>query len=285
MLATTILPDDALMCIALNDAFTLGVLSSRAHLCWVTANAASMGVYVGDVRYIKSRCFDRFPFPATGDLQKQPIRDLTEKLDTHRRRVLEEHPGLSLTGLYNVVEELREGTDPDALDPTDRQNFDDGQVLILKELHDKLDAEVAAAYGWPADLAAQEILGRLVSLNKERAAEEAKGEVRWLRPDYQIPRFGTPKQKAELDLLGGDMRAAAPATKESYPADEIAQTAAVMAVLASAAEPLGSDAIAATFKQGRKCVRNVQAVLASLARMGRVDTRDSGKSFLLRPTT
>jgi hypothetical protein len=48
---------------------------------------------------------------------------------------------------------------------------------------------VAAAYGWPADLAPAEIVARLVALNAERAAEEAAGHIRWLRPDYQIPRF------------------------------------------------------------------------------------------------
>jgi hypothetical protein len=46
--------------------------------------------------------------------------------------------------------------------------------------------------------------------------------------------------------------------------------------------PLGADAIAATFKQGRKCGPSVHAVLASLARMGRLDVRDNGKTFLLR---
>ena len=34
------------------------------------------------------------------------------------------------------------------------------------------------------------MLARLVALNRQRAAEEARGHVRWLRPDYQIPRFG-----------------------------------------------------------------------------------------------
>jgi hypothetical protein len=40
--------------------------------------------------------------------------------------------------------------------------------------HKKLDAAVAAAYGWPADLADAEILERLLALNLERAAEEAQ---------------------------------------------------------------------------------------------------------------
>jgi hypothetical protein len=40
--------------------------------------------------------------------------------------------------------------------------------------HKKLDAAVADAYGWPADLADEQILERLLALNFERAAAEAK---------------------------------------------------------------------------------------------------------------
>ena len=40
--------------------------------------------------------------------------------------------------------------------------------------HKKLDAAVAAAYGWPADLSDEQILEKLLALNLERAAEEAK---------------------------------------------------------------------------------------------------------------
>jgi hypothetical protein len=40
--------------------------------------------------------------------------------------------------------------------------------------HKKLDAAVAAAYGWPADLSDEQILERLLALNLQRAAEEAK---------------------------------------------------------------------------------------------------------------
>ena len=40
--------------------------------------------------------------------------------------------------------------------------------------HKKLDAAVAAAYGFPADLTDEQILERLLALNLERAAEEAR---------------------------------------------------------------------------------------------------------------
>jgi hypothetical protein len=42
----------------------------------------------------------------------------------------------------------------------------------LDMAHKKLDAAVAAAYGWPADLAAEQILERLLKLNLERADDE-----------------------------------------------------------------------------------------------------------------
>jgi hypothetical protein len=40
--------------------------------------------------------------------------------------------------------------------------------------HKKLDAAVAAAYGWPVDLSDDQILERLLALNLERAEAEAK---------------------------------------------------------------------------------------------------------------
>ena len=58
---------------------------------------------------------------------------------------------------------------------------------MLRQLHDELDAAVFDAYGWPVTLTDEEILERLVALNAERAAEEAQGLVRWLRPEYQAP--------------------------------------------------------------------------------------------------
>ena len=36
--------------------------------------------------------------------------------------------------------------------------------------HQRLDAAVAAAYGWPPDLSDEEILARLFALNQERAS-------------------------------------------------------------------------------------------------------------------
>jgi hypothetical protein len=126
-----------------------------------------------------------------------------------------------------------------------------------------------------------------VALNKERAAEEARGLVRWLRPEYQIPLFGTPKEKAELDLVGvatGQEAEAATAAKSSFPADDVAQTAAVMALLASANVPRDAISIASSFKQGRRNLPKVEAVLAALTRMGFVASSDGGRSFTFHRT-
>lgn len=182
-----------------------------------------------------------------------------------------------------MLERLKAGAAPDDLNSKERRTFDDGLVLILKELHEKLDAAVAEAYGWPVDLPEEEVLARLVMLNKERAKEERRGLVRWLRPDYQIPRFGSAKEKEEqLEAdLGEAILAAVAGPKPSFPSDERDQTPAVLHQLMEAAGAVDALAIASAFRQGRKCLPAVQAVLASLFRMGLVSTAD-GKNFSWR---
>jgi hypothetical protein len=280
-LSDDILPDNKLIAICTDDAFALGILSARIHVTWSTRAGGWLGMG-NDSVYVKTDCFDPFPFPDANAIQKQRIRVIAEELDALRKRVLAEHGKLTLTGLYNVLEELRKGTAPDALDESDRAIFDAGQVLILKELHDKLDAAVADAYGWPTDLSDDAILANLVALNRERATEEAKGKVRWLRPDYQIPRFGSKKEKKQLDLDGMEEGVTAKAGKKAFPASEIEQTAAVMAALAASAAPLDAGAVARSFRQGGKAAAKVAAVLTALVRMGFVDTPDRGRTFVLR---
>ena len=61
----------------------------------------------------------------------------------------------------------------------------------LVSAHKSLDAAVAAAYGWPANLSDEEILEKLLALNLARAAEEAKAAKTKL----------TPKQRVESNLV------------------------------------------------------------------------------------
>jgi hypothetical protein len=282
-LNSSIRPDNMVVAVGSDDAFHLGVLSSRIHVTWALRAGGWLGVG-NDPRYSKSRCFDPFPFPNANNIQKQTIRVIAEELDAHRKRVLAEHDHLTLTGLYNVLEELRKGVKPDDLDDKQRRIFDDGLVLILKELHDRLDVAVAEAYGWPADLSDEEILGRLVALNKERAAEEKRGLVRWLRPDYQIPRFGKGLDKQAASEEGAQVTATLDivekAHKPAFPTSAVEQTAAVFAALASAAAPLEAKAIASQFRRTKTSEKKIADVLASLARLGHVAT--DGKTYALR---
>ncbi|MFD2515205.1 class I SAM-dependent DNA methyltransferase [Pontibacter locisalis] len=178
--------------IGIDDTYHLGVLSSDIHKRWALAAGSDLG---GNTpRYNNSVCFDPFPFPAATEAQQEQIRSIAEQLDAHRKQRQAQHATLTITDMYNVLEKLRSG---EALTPKEQKTHEQGLVSILLQLHQELDAAVAAAYGWPANLPEEEILERLVALNKERAAEEARGHIRWLRPAYQNPQ-GT--QQGELGM-------------------------------------------------------------------------------------
>lgn len=288
-LSPEILPDNMLINIASADAINLGILSSRLHVVWALAAGGRLGVG-NDPRYNKTRCFETFPFPDASPEQQAQIRDLAERLDTHRKRQQAKHPELTLTGMYNVLEKLRAG---ELLSAKDKTIHEQGLVSLLRELHDELDRAVFAAYGW-GDLAEQlvgkpgattplpdkpeaqaeaeeELLCRLVALNSERAAEEARGHVRWLRPEYQNPSAAVAPElsKAELDDTTDfeSLPAAAAATgKLTWPKQMREQVAAVRHALSQS--PLPAAALAAQFKRSPKVA--VQAVLDALEELGMV---------------
>jgi len=273
-----ILPDNMVVAAGLSDAFHLGVLSSRFHAIWCLAQG---GTLEDRPRYSKSRCFDPFPFPDATEAQKEAIRRPAEALDALRKQVLAEHPDLTLTGLYNVREAIRAGR---ALTAKEANIRDRGLVLILDEHHAAIDAAVAAAYGWPADLAEDAVLARFVALNRERQQEETRGIVRWLRPDYQRPRFGGDATGGEQ--IAADVLLALPAagSRPIFPSEAVGRVAAVLGMLANAATPLDAGQIAGQFRQGRKVERAVRDILVSLARVGEIATRDGGRSFARRLT-
>jgi SAM-dependent methyltransferase len=270
-LDASILPDNVLVAIGSAEGFHLGVLQSQIHGIWT---AFSGGTLEDRPRYTKSRCFDPFPFPDPPDAIRRKVAEIAGDLDAHRKRVLAEHTHLTLTGLYNVRDLIRAGTKPADLTESDHRTLDDGLVLILDELHQNLDRTVSEAYGWPHDLPEAESLARLVALNRTRRTEEARGTVRWLRPDYQIPRFGRPEEK--LDLAGGDLRPERiEAARNAFPADEVAQTAVIMAALATAPAGIAASDLALRFK-GRALRPKVDSVLAGLVRLGVVGTAGRG---------
>jgi hypothetical protein len=81
----------------------------------------------------------------------------------------------------NVLEKLRSG---EALTENEKVIYERGQVSVLKQIHEDLDAAVFDAYGWPHDLTEEQILERLGALNAERAEEERRGIIRWLCPEF-----------------------------------------------------------------------------------------------------
>ncbi|MGI3901213.1 MAG: class I SAM-dependent DNA methyltransferase [Janthinobacterium lividum] len=268
------IPDNRLIVIASDDAFVLGILSSRAHELW----ALRVGGTLEDRPiYTKSRCFDTFPLPTAEFETRDIITKITEEIDAHRKQVLAEHLHLTLTGLYNVRERLRAGARAGDLDPAERRIYDDGLVLILDELHVRLDRAVLDAYGWPQDLTDADLVGRVVALNTARAAEERRGRVTWLRPTFQAvqPVASTSAgEQAEADLVMPSKREA----KALFPQRELDQMAVVLLMLVSQPGPKDAATIASRFRQGKKVEKKIAAVLAAVERTGVVLVLDRGRA-------
>lgn len=68
-LDASILPDNKLIAIALSDAFSLGVLSSSAHIHWALAAGSTLE---DRPVYVKTTCFETFPF-RTPDMASNPL--------------------------------------------------------------------------------------------------------------------------------------------------------------------------------------------------------------------
>jgi len=276
----SILPDDKLIAIATDDALRLGVLSSAVHVHWAIAAGGKHGVG-NDPVYSKSTCFEPFPFPdddtsLTPDLS-QRIRSLAEQLDAHRKAQQAAHPDLTLTGMYNVLEKLRAG---EPLTPKERTIHEHGLVGVLRTLHDDLDAAVLEAYGW-SDLRLPEdtdtLLERLVELNARRAAEEAAGKVRWLRPDFQ--QRSAAGEQATLDgdeeAVDEDSAVVTPAPripveKRPWPVGLPEQIKAVAAVLTTTSQPLSLDDVAAHFSARGRWRDRLPTILETLQALGRI---------------
>lgn len=176
---TAVIPESGVTAIALDDAYHLGVLSSRIHDVWSRAAGGSLGTAP---RYNKSVVFDVFPFPDGDSAGKSKVRNIAARIDQHRKERQGRYPKLTLTDMYNVLEQLRDG---DELCLSDSVIREQGAVDALLALHEELDIAVAEAYGWPSDLSDDEIIQSLFDLNQHRAEEEAAGQIRWLRQDWQ----------------------------------------------------------------------------------------------------
>jgi hypothetical protein len=256
------LPDHSLFAVALEDAFHMGVLSSRIHSVWALVAGSTLE---DRSRWRNNTCFDPFPFPACTDGKKKRIRALAEELDAHRKQQQAAHPDLTITGMYNVLEKLRSG---EPLTAKDKVIHEQGLVSVLKKLHDDLDAAVFDAYGWPHDLSDEQILERLVALNAERAAEEKRGLVRWLRPEFQNPSGAKAATQEKLAATDEPEEAAAtqPTAVAPWPKKLAEQIAAIRDIVTKTATEWSVEEVAGSFKGANKA--DVEEVLDSLAALG-----------------
>ena len=179
-------PENLCDAIARDDDTSFGILHSRFHELW----SLRMGTWLGvgnDPRYTPTTCFETFPFPEgltpnipAADYAKDPrakaIAAAAAKLNELREA------WLNPSDLVKRVPEVVPGY-PDRILPVDDKaaailkkrtltNLYNERPTWLDNAHRDLDAAVAKAYGWPADLSDEQILEKLFALNQERAAAQ-----------------------------------------------------------------------------------------------------------------
>ncbi|MCX6911245.1 MAG: hypothetical protein NTY01_24830 [Verrucomicrobia bacterium] len=204
------LPDHSLFAFVCADDFLFGLLQSRFHDVWALKQGTRLETRP---RYTPTTCFETFPFPLSTPAQEAAIAAAAKELNELRERWLNppewtqtrtlEFPGTvggpwdryivpeskiqSRVGETNEVNpqskigtvryprlEPRNAECAAELKKRTLTNLYNARPAWLDLAHKKLDAAVAAAYGWPADLSDEQILEKLLTLNLERAAEEAK---------------------------------------------------------------------------------------------------------------
>ena len=200
-LGSVCLPANVVIVFGRADDLFFGVLNSRFHLVWADSQGTQLREKESGSRYTPTTCFETFPFPRPTPPQEAAIAAAAKELNELRERWLNppewtverilEFPG-SADGPWSryVVNPDKDGVGTvryPRLEPRDADcaaklkkrtltNLYNERPAWLDLAHKKLDAAVAAAYGWPVDLSDEQILERLLALNLERAAEEAKAQ-------------------------------------------------------------------------------------------------------------
>jgi type II restriction/modification system DNA methylase subunit YeeA len=171
-----------LVVIARDDDAAFGVLHSRFHAEW----ALRLGTSLEDrPRYTSTTTFRTFPFPE-GLTPDRPAAEYTYvpravAIAEAAQRLNElREAWLNPPDLVERVPEVVPGY-PDRVVPVSPKaaailkkrtltNLYNERPAWLDNAHRELDAAVAAAYGWPADISEEDALARLLDLNRERAA-------------------------------------------------------------------------------------------------------------------
>ena len=178
-----ICPDSGLIVVARDDDTTFGILHSRFHQLW----SLRLGTSLEDrPRYTPSTTFETFPFPegltpdtpaaaCAADPRAVAVADAARRLAALRDRWLappewvawvdEPAPG------YPRRPVARDASAAAELGKRTLTNLYNARPRWLADAHAALDAAVAAAYGWPADVSDDDALRALLTLNLTAAGE------------------------------------------------------------------------------------------------------------------
>ena len=172
-----ICPDSALIVIARDDDTTFGILHSRFHEVWSLRLCTSLE---DRPRYTPTTTFETFPFP-DGLTPDVPAADYANDpraadiADAARRLVELRDRWLNPPEWVEWVDEPVPGypkrpvpRDEDAAKPLKKRtltNLYNDRPQWLADAHTALDAAVAEAYRWPADISDDDALGELLALN------------------------------------------------------------------------------------------------------------------------
>ena len=112
-----------------------------------------------------------------------------------------------------------------------------------------------------------------------RAAEEAAGHIRWLRPEYQAPGVQPGVQGKLLEEEPEAAPAAGPVGKHPWPDQLPAQAAALRDVLTALGHPADLSAIAVAFegKATAKRKGDIERLLETMRVLGQVEVNERGE--------
>jgi hypothetical protein len=113
-----------------------------------------------------------------------------------------------------------------------------------------------------------------VELNHQRADEERRGIIRWLRPEFQNPSGRTAEHQQEL-ALPKPTKAAKPAKKMAWPKTLTEQIQVLRATMAALGRPATAGDLAQNFK-GNKSER-IAELLAAMEQLGQARTLADGR--------
>lgn len=149
-----VLANDSTIVFARDDDYFFGVLCSRIHETWARAQGTQVREEESGARYTPTTSFETFPLPWPPG--QEPATDPRHKAIAYAAAELAEKRASWLSGTGDK-------------EPRSLNLLYNARPTWLNLAHAKLDAAVAAAYGWPADLADEAILERLLALNQAAA--------------------------------------------------------------------------------------------------------------------